>query len=270
MTTESNSFFSKTFYSLIVPYVVLSILKNLHFYISHFSLSNVCVSLLYILGGIHGDGEIPGCGNLWFVYALLINKIVLYVFGRYKYFFVAPCIFFSLFYHNFIFMTYSFAIINSFLSYPFFVLGKWFKERGAMIMTFGLFNSLLISLALYCCVWLISIYNGPVSFWLGEYGNNYILFWVGSIIGIIATFFISSSIKTTPFVIRIVSSGCIVILAFQMPIVRYVSQLPYIIECNQFLNNLLLFIVSIVIAFSFCPIIIFFQKYLPWVIGNRK
>lgn len=256
--------------------MLLSIIKNVPFYLSHFSFLNIFTSLGYILLGIHGNDQINGCGNLWFVYALIINKLVFSLTGRYRVYIILPCLAFTLFIKQPL-TSYVCAIINSVMSYPIFVFGNWLRnivvnKHENSHNFFSTLSSFGLALGAYVSVWWISTYNSVVLLYLGGYGNSFVLFVMGSVIGVAATYWLSIAI--TPLnnffpTIKTISSGTIIILAFQMPITRYISNLPFIIETNVICNNIILLIGAIVITLSFYPIIIFFQKYLPWAVGRK-
>ena len=267
---NEKTFIRKMWQGLILPYLLLSIIKNLHFYITHRSCSDILMSLGYLMVGIHGDGEIPGCGNLWFVYALLLNKMWLLISGRYRFLGIIPCVLLLFVYKNNPLIPYSCAIVNSFMSYPLFVLGYWAKRRIKYKVEQNPCITWVCAFVLLFFVWRIAHYNGVVSMWLGGYGNDFVLFILGSLIGVMAIYLISTRIKSTPPIIKVVSSGTIIILAFHMPMVRWLSHILVVRDDVPIFNNLALLVVSVIIVFVFTPIIVLIQKFMPWLIGRRK
>lgn len=267
---NKETFIRKMWEGLVVPYLLLSIIKNLHFYITHCSCSNILTSLGYLMVGIHGDGEIPGCGNLWFVYALLLNKMWLFISGRYRFWGIIPCVIILFIYKKYPLIPYSCAIVNSFVSYPLFVLGYWVKRRIKHEVLQNPYMVWTWAFILLFFVWRIAHYNGVVLMWLGDYGDDFALFILGSLIGVMAIYLISRKIKSTPPIIKVVSSGTIIILAFHMPMVRWLSHILVVRDDVPIFNNLALLVGSVIIVFVFTPIIVLIQKFMPWLIGRRK
>lgn len=125
-------FWRKNFNGLIIPFLLLSILINLPYIISNILDGHRLFSLLLeILLGFHSIDGMNGCLNMWFVYCLLIVKIVFQLSSNTRLLGVVTllCVAGMILYHYWGFRL-KWALSNVLYAYPYFVLGYWFKVKN--------------------------------------------------------------------------------------------------------------------------------------------
>ena len=66
----------KCLHNLVIPYFILSLIKVAGFILKHLDDGMWAWSLFGVTFGFHSINGASGCGNLWFVYALIVIKLV--------------------------------------------------------------------------------------------------------------------------------------------------------------------------------------------------
>lgn len=282
-TQEKKIRIKKIFHTLILPYFYLSMvnlaLTAVESLAKHnFDFSSFIKSIGAICVGADGIKDILiGCSTLWFVYSLVIIKFLsVYVSPKYSLFIALVFSILSYFQNHFERTNY-WAITNVFLAYPFFALGQLCRTTilqgliDFLIHKSKKYWNLIISITLFATVYLISYYNGSAWMYMGEYGNNIITFYCGAVLGIIAVFLIAVTLnKFDSTLIRLLSSGNILILAFQWKICCYTRNYADNLLGDSTYKDVYLSIAAILIMLAFIPIIKFFSIYLPAFMGGRK
>lgn len=221
-----------------------------------------------------------GCGTLWFVFALVVIKL-LFNPNRKKLLLCSLPLSLTL--------AYFIPKIKPVGDYAIFTvpLAWFFFTTGYFIMHseyFGNFHSSLLDylkskkvhsivvilaiVVLSVALYFVSESNGMVKFFKSEYGNNLVLMIVGSFFGIGVIYLISSLLEVMDLkgkLLTMVSNGTIIILAFH-------TQTIYILY-RTFLhgrNDMVTFLLSILIMICFIPVIWFIFKYVPIMVGKRK
>lgn len=176
---------------------------------------------------------------------------------------------------------FGFSFCNVFIAYPFFLVGyilseycydkvivlSSFLERKYRCLSF------LGGVAFLSLLYVFSPMNGIVYMIYGGFGNQIQRFLLYSFIGIIGVYLLAvvfSRHKCTKWG-KTISSGSILILAFQGYFIeRIVPRLEILTGGKNALYEYGSVMISIIIMLLFVPIIKWFQRYIPIVLGKRK
>lgn len=126
-----STFWRKNINGLVIPFVLLSMLINVP-YIIH-NVTDVR-RMAYLMGGIafgfHSIDGMYGCLNMWFVYCLLLVKIMFQcsVDKRVVLSLVVLCMIGMTTYHL-SGLEWKWAVTDVLYAYPYFVAGYWFKRK---------------------------------------------------------------------------------------------------------------------------------------------
>lgn len=205
----------------------------------------------------------------WFIYTLVVIKIIYQYCGSNK-----TNIMFSVFFLFCAYLTSKYqlqsylyspnSIVNVFTAYPFFIIGNYAKHYKDVINNLN--NKIhllhLFSLSLVI-VFLCGKFNEPVWMFICGYGSNFFLFIVGGISGTVSVFSISKLLGSCPKHVIIVSTGTILILGFHMHLIGVMR----IFFADP---SLLDFLLAAIIVCAFIPLIIFFERYFPLIIGKLR
>lgn len=269
-------FWKKLWYNLIIPLLLISVINFsvyclVDIYYSKFYYINV---FKFIFNAIIGEQERKcGLGACWFLYSLILIKIIFQFIERKKIhlFLSILLLFLAYLYNNNLFgdllpQNTSNSILNVCLAYPFFTIGQLLSNYKIHLSkkhnTKQLAVILLIS-AIIC--YLCGHYNGYVWMFKCEYGRNILLFILGGISGT-AFFYVISLLlqKYTPSYIVTISKGTILILGFHyfliMIIRSYVNQSATILD----------FLYAAFIVVLFVPLIILIRKHFPLLLGKYR
>jgi len=279
-------FFKKRILKILTSYLFFNILTYLFWVVigRHVGLdvenSELANPLRPLLGILLGDYfQLLHYRPFWFL-ACLVSVEVLYYFlfkkNVRKFSFVILTGVFAIAYldyhYKFIFLPWGFNIALSMIL--FFSLGVF--SRPFLLSNFlknNLFFLVLVVLISFSIVCFCSVYNSEVKVFIREYGN-YILFLIGALSGIV--FMVSGSkllaenFSHNKF-LRFIGRNTLIILAlhlivfsFVKAITFYIFKLPLSIYENQWAGV----IMSVLSVMLLCPIIIFINRYLPFLIGK--
>jgi fucose 4-O-acetylase-like acetyltransferase len=163
-----------------------------------------------------------------------------------------------------------FSIDSALFALPFFSIGNILRNKRIDFPAIknGLCLPCLATLG-YLILIIVTPYNGTANINGINYGNNIFLFYVLALIGIVATVCFSRAIyRRSLYIIRIISSGTVVILACH----NFINH--YILKVIGMLDTPISLYIAIPVAltnilFSIIPIIII-EKHFPILIGGRK
>ena len=269
-------FWKKIWYNLVIPLLIICTMNYLwggfkgYFLSSNHSLPEKPL-LFYgkLLIGIHG-----AVGTFWFVYTLIILKIVLQ-YTRAAYFHI---VWFLLFlFLAFMVNNYDFDVMgkhpfktpcsipNTFVSYPFFIIGHflrgWKTKLSCYQVNIYTFCWIVISLFI---VFLCGHNHKYVYLYKCGYGDNFILFLIGGLSGSMFIFLISKLLEKIHWsMITDISIGTTLILGFHMHMI-------FIIRHYFNTASIADFIFSIIIVLIFVPIIRFCKSYVPIIMGKYR
>ena len=279
---ESHTLFGKKiWHNLIVPMLIICTINYLYVCARHFisPLDGVCPDnpLIFVAKLLLGINK--SVTNLWFVYTLVILKIILQylpkrwlhcvlfavclataycineyqlsLFGKPLYY--TPC-----------------AITSVFVSYPFYMIGYWLRNLRE---AFNKYHTQSVSayIILIACA-LIVFYCGHnhsvVKLYICGYGDSIILFLLGGMAGSACVYIISKFLVRVKYAKvqnfnSVVSQGTILILGFHMPLVRFLRRF-------EITSDIQAAAFSILIVLLFVPIIMLCKKYAPIVMGKYR
>ena len=272
----------KSLHNLIIPYIIISLIKDLGFIIKHISDGEFIWSPIGILAGFHTLNGAPGCGNLWFVYTLLILKFTFQLCGVKKtsLFIMALISVIGTIIYNQFDLDILWAATNALPSMLYFLLGYLFssylkpsfdalftrlKQTHPAIILIGILY--IISL-----IYTLSAYNQTAWMFRGEYGNYINVFYLLGVLGAFCIFLISillDSVHSKACII--ISTGTIVILGFHRDLNHPFQDL---LEWLNITSNIGLdigtFIGATIVLIAFVPIILIVKKIFPVVLGKRS
>lgn len=273
---ENNRLYlKKVFYNLVIPMLIIfaTLTSKVMFHSINdgtFSLVNL---LSYIAYGI--AGYYKSLGILWFVYTLIVLKLIYIITFKNIYLQIGLIICLP------IIAIYSQqtneqtnisvleedanGLINICVAYPFFFLGNVLSHFRVKLDKYNHYIQQLIiaALAAVTLFW-CGKHNDLVLMYLNGYGSNYVLFLLGGIAGITLTYIISKWLaKFNSRIIRLLSKGTILILGYHMIFKGYMRALfPNV----SWLDFLLAFFILI----CFIPIISIAQRYFPIILGKYR
>lgn len=259
-------FFKKNFYNLIVPMLILVTIIQIRFVVplvikGTFELSQIPT---IILGIIVGNQKI--LGSCWFIYTLFLIKILQQIIQsskRWKGLQIFVFIIFSgiciLLSHLEIFAQN--AIINTFLSYQFFVIGFMLKRYISVFnKVMKIYQGVFVIIVAYLITYLCSKYNGNVWCYINDYGKSFALYLIGGLSGSTIIFVMSKFLdKVQSSLVTTISSGSIIILGLHYELIKFFKISPEL----DFLSAFLILIL-------FIPIIRICEKKAPILIGTYR
>jgi len=273
---DKNTFWHKILHNLFLPLVLISSINFLlHEGITcikgGLSVSEILSFPFLLVGGSWRE-----LGGMWFVYTLIILKILFQGIPSKKIYYALVFVVLTalLFYFHKIYsgilniglLKHPNAVLNICTGYPFFTLGYLLREKRAFFNTLNLSISYVIIGLLIAGggVLLCGYYNAPVWMYMNGFGNNFLLFLIGGISGTVAIYIISKKLERFTFNgIKILSQGCIIILGFQMIFIKLIL----LVFPTRSLWDALW---SIIVMSLFIPIILFIKRYIPCLLGNRS
>lgn len=208
-------------------------------------------------------GNQPSLAGLWFVYTLIIIKVISYALPRYlKPELTIGCILISYYLNEHGTAEFHNCFVNTLLAYPFFYFGEFLSYHKSKIdnikNNYIIFWIMLIGIA---GIIVSKMNNEVVWMYMGQYGSNILMFLVGGVCGTMVCYGICKIWfnKHNKYVL-LLAEGSILILAFQNIFIRFTYQI----------SGYYGYILSLALLICFIPIIIFCQKYLPFLIGYRN
>lgn len=274
--SDNKIFWKKLLYNLVVPLLIICTINYLcrsfngYFLSDEHSLpENPLLFYGKLLIGIHGS-----VGTFWFVYTLIILKIVLQYTRTFYFHIVWLLLFMLLAYivNNYDFevmgkhpLKISCSITNTFVSYPFFIIGhllcNWKDKLSNYQANIYTFFWIVISLFI---VFLCGHNHKYVYLYICGYGDNLILYLIGGLAGSAFIFFISKLLEKFHWsIITDISIGTTLILGFHMHIISIIR--------NYFNTASFADVVfSMIIVLTFVPIIRFCKSYAPIIMGKYR
>ena len=261
---------------LVVPYLVLSVLKALPEMTTG---GNAGWSLLGILLGFNSLHDVMGCGKLWFVFTLIVIKVLFLFFGNKRQGRITMlliCIVGSIIYNQFD-SDMSWGLVDVLISMPFFLAGHACREWQPFerLMAAGREASIGWSVAaiivLTAVTYIVSYFNGWAYLFEAHYGRSIILFAIGATTGIAAVLVMAAKLdKRSSKACRYVSVGSIVTLVYHTdvlhPFTKWIGQQDF----STVVTDGALLAASLLTLLVFIPITMLLSHYLPFIVGGRK
>lgn len=276
----SKIFWRKLWHNLIIPLFIICLLSwFLNCVVDSLQGNAITMKKLtmhwaMIISGIQGEGlEYGGLGVCWFIYTLMLLKIIInYVNHVWSSLFVLVICVLIAHYLNYKHLALFSSIANVSVAYPFFLTGFLLKKYASNITEWTSSLSLLkiISILIILCVvtFAITKVNGAPWMYKNGFGVNYFLFYVGGISGTMIIFFISIKLKAfNGNILEILSLGTIIILGFHGYFIMATSIVSgHILKLHLHITS---YLVAALILLVFYPIILFFKSYFPIILGSR-
>lgn len=269
-----NLCLGKIFHNLIIPYFILGFIKVFATVIEHFSDGLWFWPILSLLGGFHHLNDLPGCGNLWFVYTLIIIRLLYHFFSE-KRLLLSVISFAGALLYNIYDLEWAWAVVNILLALPYFMIGNYLAQSrqfnalaDQVKETPGQYIFLLFVLLAVTII--IGALNGDAYLYLCHYGKHFLLFVVGSISGCGSVLLFSWMLgKIKSRIVYISSIGTIITLTFHIQILHYPKRLLEYLNLDVISQNVGLFLSAVFVLLSFVPVIILTKRYFPIILGSR-
>lgn len=277
---DNHVFWKKTWYNLVVPMLLISVIclvldSVIALKIGKFDVDHIYKFPFELIFGFQNATK-----NLWFVYTLVIIKII-YQYAHCSRRWLSCCIqwflllglpllgyliresSFQLGSHDLLHTSNSY--INVCLAYPFFMLGTYMKKyREALNARHRLIVELLLFTATLAGVIACGRLNGIAMMYANSFGNNIFIFYMGGIFGTIMIYQICKWLDGVHLrCVTDISKGCILILGFQW----YLLDVVYKFRHGA---TLLDWGFSVLIVVAFVPFIRLVEKYCPLLMGKYR
>lgn len=280
-------FVKKTVVGLCVPYLILcfiylfvySCINN-----EYFTIGGLKYSIKLILLGYHSNSGNMGCGNLWFVYTLVLIKIIHQILAKnlISKLLILLSSLICCYYYNLLVANHEpWSFTNVFVALPFFEFGniircdfRYLEKTIETILNLkekrpGAFYFILIAMILMSFI--IANVNATPWLWKGEYGPNILLFVLGAIWGSMIIFILSLLLNRVSIKINTwISIGTMVILCFHIDICLSILSLLHYDTMVGWMSCLVSGILSVFVLLLFIPIILLVSRYFPIILGNRN
>lgn len=275
---ESNCrvFWNKILNNFFIPLFIISSINFFIHTISAFLHGTLYLHEIYSFPFLVLIGQWYQLGGMWFVYTLIVLKVILQFLPIKKSSLFCICLFLfglliSLKNYNYYLFGIDFSvhpnsILNICTAFPFFLIGYLLKKYSDRLDMFNNFKYFLMGGLLICIVFLCGYYNNFVWMYKNQFGNNFLLFLIGGFAGTALIYLISKLIilnKKYLFYIQTLARGMILILGFQM---IFIKIFIHLFPTRSLLDTLF----SLFIMIIFIPIILFVEKFFPILLGNRK
>ena len=281
-----KKFFSKKFFSIIVPYIIFSIIFLAYWIVleKHFREPSSTSALSVFLNIFVSKADIqlyPTNAVLWFLPCLFSSLIISYflikLFKK-KYVLVSVIIFAIGFILSNSKIYMPFALETAMIAQLFVILGYAFKSikvSNENVLNNKFLNYIIFPLLLVLLLIIIKL-NGTVNM-LSHIYNNPVYFVIGALsgIGIVFTLanFINYKIKFAKYLIYLGKSSFVLMIVHE-PVKRILIKLASTIcsVSQEFLrtNILSVVILTILLILILIPVNYIINNYMPFLIGKRK
>ena len=268
---DSQVFWKKLWYNLAVPMLIMAVINFVYHSILQFFNGSFSPADAYWFVRNVAFGMVSGFDTLWFVFTLMMLKIIFqYCFSRKLFYSLSVVMMVLAYVYNHIdlsglpfFLKEPNAIIDLCTAYPFFAFGVLMRNYKEMINALN--NKAMLVAAFACGLLLVALcgtYNGYVGVYCCNYGGNIFLFLVGAVAGTVMIWALSKLFGSAPKPINIISRGTIVILGFHKILIDLVWAFaaPSVWDV----------VFAALILLLFIPFIIATEKYFPLLAGKYR
>lgn len=262
---------NKVWRTLGIPYLILATLKAAGYMLGHIGDGQWLWSVVAIAGGFHQLHGAAGCSNLWFVYTLILVKIVYNVMPRRRLWLALGAILAAAIYRA-CGLEWMWSVTNVALALPFFMLGNalrdasWVKKVNQVRPLVALIGFALCAALTYG----ISLFNGSAMLFMCKFGGNALLFVAAALTGCAMIWLLSLALgRYDSRALRLSAAGTIVTLVFHRellhPLIKFINGQGW----SVWLTNAALFASSVAVMFAFIPIIYYVNRSCPVMLGGR-
>ena len=266
--TEGQVFWKKIWYNLAVPMLIMATLNLIiHSILKLLNGSFEPIDLYWFVRNVM-FGMVAGFDTLWFVYTLILLKIVFQFCSSKKLFYALTVVMLALAYaYNHLdfsglpfFLNQPNAVVDVFTAFPFFALGILARDYKIVLNEWNhKAEIILIAVAAFLLVSTCWYFNGSVGLYACRYGGNMLLFLLGGVSGSMMVLTTSKLLGKTPQPIAIISRGTIIILGLHKLMINLVRVF--------FPASYFDVVFAALIVILFVPIIIITEKYFPLMAG---
>lgn len=258
----------RCFWQLLVPTVILSLVMQTEAYLRCMALGEEYpVSWPWLLKWLL-LGHRWCMGPCWYFYTLIVMRLIMQALPEKKWAYAllfvalsagAVCL-------HYIGFEVSNANVNVLVCMPFFLIGVFLKPLKP---TLSKLRNYAVEIALFvvavAVVCLCGQYNGYVWMYKNGFGDNYALYIIGGMAGAIMLYVVSLWLSRLPYrqMVLTLSKGSILIIGLHIVIVRRLMELPDRMWCEDLLFSLL-------ILFSFIPIVRLAELFFPVLLGRHR
>lgn len=271
--SDIKVFWTKLRWNLIVPMVLFIAIHMFYVIVLRTIMGTFEVDYLWerplkaFLGMQRG-----GVGVMWFVYTLVICKIMLQIIPanlEKSVLLIGSLLLLTIcyLYNNSEFRT-SNAIINVFLAFPFYTIGYLLRPYKEMLSAVKKRWMPLFVLIGIVCIWYCGSHNEIVSLYCCSYGDNMLLCFIGALGGTVLLYAIARLLELylADFVF-ITGGGTIVILGLHGIVMSIFKRSVF--KLISF-DGIWIYAESLFILIVIVPIIIIVKKYIPVLYGNKR
>lgn len=277
---NAREFWSKLWYYLVVPMLLLFLINqviNVAVLVVNdgFSWNYLWKTCLLAIIGMHGENYAAGgLAELWFVYTLILCKVLLQYMPQKRKrlwllvintFFLLLAICFTICGFN----LYN-AFVNVLLAMPFFCLGNYLSQFKTVLSNPSRKVLVILLLLGMLAIFVCGYFNDIVMLYNCSYGSSLLLCLIGGVLG-------SGLVYASSFLLRnylvgivnVIGGGTIIILGLH----QWVIALFGVILRNMHVvlpNRLFLVLEALIVLCVFIPIIIFCKKHFPLLYGKLR
>ena len=266
--SDGLAFWKKIWYNLAVPMLIIAILNYIFHCLPQFLKNSFLPIDVYWFVRNVLFGMVSGFDTLWFVYTLILLKIIYQYSMSNKLFYSLTVIMLALayLYNNYdlsglpFFINEPNVVANTFTAFPFFALGICLRKFKVILNEWN--KTSMLAFTFVCGLLLVSgcfFFNDYVAMYRCGYGSNILLFLLGGIAGSMMIFAVSKLFGHATKTIAIISKGTIVILGFHKLLIDMVRVFFPISDFD--------IIFAALIVMLFVPLIIATEKFFPLMAG---
>lgn len=268
---NTSVFFGKIWWNLFVPmllFVFLSlVIHSIFQYLSGtFEWMYVYDSIWRALLGFVSIG----LWRMWFVYTLIICKIILQFVSMknekvwllvINIFMIVAARYVNAFYSSSIDPN---ALLNVLLAMPFFTLGYYLRSVKQYVYALGAELKIVLFFVSLVLIVVCGYYNDPVMLFTCSYGSSMPLCLLGGIAGTFAVYVIATSFQRfLPAFAGVVGGGTLIILGLHFEIITCIERFVEISGYGLYVESLLVLLIHY-------PIILLAKKYCPLLYGKWR
>lgn len=259
--------------TLLWPYFFLNIVTYILWVIKMQVEPDSSVSIINAFFQIFYGGVLPHNTPLWFLMALFIVEIIVFVLldkvNKFCILFIFVVLSWTTQYVGWV----PFYIDAAIVGVPFYIAGYLYKDKIRLLLSLRFWLLVVIGILLTLLTLLLSQWNGRVDMFSNGFGANFSLFWLNAIVGIVLMFVLGKlcdrCLGNVTF-IRFISRNTIIILALHITVIRLLKG-PFILFgisselWNNIWGNILIAVIVVLILY---PIIFFINRNCPWMTGK--
>lgn len=268
---DAHVFWRKLWYNLTVPMLLMVLVNFLYIYALLLISGTSSHANAYWLVRNVVFGMVAGLDALWFVYTLILLKIIYQFCHSDRLFFALIAVMLPLayIYNNSDLSGYPFflkepnSVVDLCTAYPFFALGVLLRNYKEMINVLN--NKVMLIAAFVCGLLLVALcytYNGYVGMFRCDYGGSIFLFLVGGIAGTVMIWTLSMLFGCASRGVAIISRGTIIILGFHKILIDLAR--------TFFSPSVFDVVFATLILLLFIPLIIAIENYFPLMAGKYR